>query len=190
MDDATVGYRTVREATGVVDRRRVRIAPVGADAERVVAAHEARQEVVRVERQAVHRTDEHALGAGPAVQAARDDQRRLDVAQFRRVEAEDEVVADVRVLEVEEQPVADHPLIAELVGRVRAGVPPVLAEARVHRALRRRGFDRVQVVGAARVALLLGEVVEERQLVALEQLDFTLQVGRLQQRACRCSGRR
>ena len=68
-------------------------------------------------------------GAGPAVQAARDDQRRLDVAQFGRMEAEDEVVADVRVLDVEEQAVAHDPLVAELVGRVRAGVPPVLAEA-------------------------------------------------------------
>ena len=33
------------------------------------------------------------------------------------VEVEDEVVADVRVLHVEQQPVADHPLVAELVGR-------------------------------------------------------------------------
>src|SRR5581483_281167 len=49
--------------------------------------------------------------------------------------------------------------------------------------LRRRRFDRVQVVGAARVALLLGEVVEERQLVSLEQLHLRLEVRRLEERA-------
>ena len=98
------------------------------------------------------------------------------------MEVEDEVVADVRVLHVEQQPIVHDPLIAELVGGARPGDPAPLAEALVHRALRRRRLDRVKVVGAAGVADLLGEIVEQGQLVALEQLDFTLQVRRLQQR--------
>ena len=150
---------------------------------RVVAAENRRHEVVRVERQAVDRADEHAFRRRAAVHAGADDERRLRGAQVRRLEAEREVVADVRVLQVEQQPIADHPLVAELVGRVRPGVPEVLAEALVDRLLRRGGLDRVQVGGAAGVPFLLVEVVEDRQLVALEQLHFALEVGLLQQRA-------
>jgi hypothetical protein len=48
---------------------------------------------------------------------------------------QDEVVADVRVLDVEKQAVADHPLVAELVGRARTGRPaPTAVQAR-HRRL-------------------------------------------------------
>ena len=66
-----------RVAARVRDRRRVRVAPVAAELERVVDAHHARHEVVHVHGHAVHRTDEHALRAGPAVQLRRDDERRL-----------------------------------------------------------------------------------------------------------------
>ena len=158
-----------RESAHVRQRRRVRVAPVAAE----LAARDRRQasaghEVVRVERQTVHRPDEHLLIRRPAVQTGRDDDRRLNVDQFGRVDVEHEVVADVRALQIDQQTIAHDPLVAELVGRVRTGVPPVLAERRWHRALRRGRLDRVEVRGAARVALLLREVVEERQLVALK----------------------
>ena len=151
-----------REAAGVADRRRVRVPPVAAELEGVVAAQHARQEVAGVERQAVDRTDEHALRR----RSGRSGRSRRSASAARRAarargSPSDEVVADVRVLHVDQQPVADDPLVAELVGRVRAGVPPVLAVRRRHRALRSGRLDRMEVVGAARVALLLGEVVEE-----------------------------
>ena len=116
------------ETAAVRDRRGVRVAPIAADLERMIAAEHTRHEVVRVDGHAVHRTDEHALVGRASVQTGRDDERRLDVGERRLVKVEHEVVADVRVLDVEEQAVGDDPLVAELVGRVRSGVPPVLAE--------------------------------------------------------------
>ena len=56
----------------------------------------------------------------------------------------------------------------------------MLAERCGHRALRRGRFDRVEVVGPARVALFLGEIVEQAELVPLEQLHFGFQVRCLQ----------
>ena len=179
-------HRGRREARHGVARRvrraeRERVLVVGADLERVVAEHASRHEVVGVEADLVGRAHVDRLRTvrrRAAVDAAGDDEQRLDVDQRRVVVVEHEVVADVRVLHVHQQPVAHHPLVAGLEGRVRADVP-VVAEAGSARHLRlaHRRLGRRDVARVARVALLQREEVEERQLVALEQLDLTLEVG-------------
>src|SRR6185295_14430040 len=105
-------------ATGHADGPRVVVAPVTANLEGVVSPQLARHEVVQVGGDAVGRTDVHALRARAAVDRAGDHQRRLHGGQRGIVEVEDEVAADVRVLHVEQGAVAQHPLVAELVGRV------------------------------------------------------------------------
>ncbi len=189
--------RSGREARHGVARRvrrteAVVIAPVAANPERVVATELARQEVVGVHRHAVGRTDVHRLAVvrrRAAVRARGHDEVRLqaDDARGRRlrrvrriVVVQNEVVADVGVLHVHEQAIADYVLVAELVGRRRAGGPQVGAVGARHRVLTNGRFDRRQIARVTRVALLGGEQAVQGQLVALEHLHFRLQVRRLQ----------
>ena len=171
-----------RVPAGDADRLGVVVAPVAADLERVIAADLAGQEVVHVRGQAVGRADVDALRARAAVDRAGHDQRRLDVGVGGIVEVEDEVAADVRVLDVEQGAIAQHPLVAELVGRVGPADPALGAEVAGDRALALGRLDRRGVAGVARVALLLVEQVVGAELVALEQLHLTLDVGGLEQR--------
>ena len=135
--------RLVREphagvATGVADRLAVCVTPVAAELERVVAAKLRRQEVVAVEVHAVDRTDEHALAEPERMfrPLSSHDEHRLHVGERGLVEIEDEVVADVGVVDLQEHTVRDDPLVAELVGRRRPGVPVPLPERRRHRCWR------------------------------------------------------
>ena len=172
-----------RVAARVRDGLAVGVLPVGAELDGVIGAELRRQEVVAVEADLVH---------GPDVDALRG---RTAVESVDTINVGCTVVSDgswkprMKLLPTCERTArrsgsdrlrpTDRRTCKSATG-LSAG--NFNTEARGHRVLNVGRLDRVQVRCVARVALLGRHAVEQRQLVALEQLDFTLQIRRLEHR--------